>query len=265
MSHARLLGIALRHAYYKDGLCGDLSLAPTGDTQRLLKNHRCVFKPKANGADLYVETGGDGKPKIPFAQGISLSFDLRLKNPEFPLFTDFSPFALPSGGGDFQITTCYPGPSGVAEQAFARINIRRDFNQVGTENIAIAFSAKPVLWVFYVITDQAGSAADFSITAHGSQSFIWKQSEGTDRISQKLADHYPGMARLRFVSEQSIPCRESGLQQIQLLFRGASLIESLPNPSWRNYFQMEMEAGGGSVDAIFQVVKLLSNTTLTKV
>jgi hypothetical protein len=55
------------------------------------------------------------------------------------------------------------------------------------------------------------------------------------------------------------------LKNIQLSLGGNTVIESLPNPSWRNYFQTEMEANGGNVDAIFEVVKYLTNTTLTKV
>jgi hypothetical protein len=233
-------------------------LDPAGDTERLLRNHRCVLKPRADGADVYVETGGDGRPKIAFRPNAALSFALRLKNPEFPLFTDPAP---PAGGGDWQIT--YPG--GMADQYFAKIDIRRDFNQAGGAGVAIAFAAKPVLWVYYVITDQGGPGADFAVAGQDPQKTTWKQVAGTDRVSQKLADQYPGMRRLRFASEQMIPCRESGLQQIQLLLGGNALIESLPNPSWRNYFQTEREAGGGSVDAIFHVVKYLTNTTLTKV
>ena len=89
--------------------------------------------------------------------------------------------------------------------------------------------------------------------------------EGTDRISQQLAGQYPGTRGLRFASEEMIPCREAGLQHIQLLFEGNTIIESLPNPSWRNYFQTKVDANGGSVDAIFHVMKYLTNTTLTKV
>ncbi|CAG0967765.1 hypothetical protein ANRL3_01295 [Anaerolineae bacterium] len=257
MSHARLFGIDVKHTYYRSGLCGDFALAPTGDTERLLRNHRCVVKPKAHGADIYVETGGDGKPKIAFWQDATLSFELRLKNPDFPLFTDP---ASPSGSAGFQIT--YPRQT--LDKYFAKVDIRRDFNQPGGD-VEIVFSAKPVIWFYYLITDQGGSGTDFSVAGQDSQAITWKQMEGADRISLKLAEQYPGMRRLRFASEQLIPCRESGLRHIQLLFGGNTIIESLPNPSWRNYFQTEREANGVGGDAIFQVVKFLTNTTLTKV
>lgn len=257
-AHAKLLGIDLKHGYYETGLCGDFDVVPDADTARLLRNHRCIMKKKANGADLYVETGGDKKPKIAFAQNTTLSFELRLKNPEFPLFTDPAPLV---DGTNYQIT--YPGQP--KNGFFAKIGVQRDFNKASGNNLEIAFSAKRALWVFYLITNQGGPGADFSIAFPDDPSIIWNQAEGTDRVSQKLADQYPGMRRLRFASGQLLPCRESGLRHIQLLFGGNPLIESLPNPSWRNYFQTETAAGGGSVDAIFQVVKYLTNTTLTKV
>lgn len=258
MNYALLFELVLKHDYYSSGLCGDFAVVPEGNTARLLRNHRCLLKPKPSGADIFVEVGDSGKPKIAFSQNITLSFELQLKNPEFPLFTDSAPLAV---GADYQIAYRQQA----TDAYFAKIDVRRDFNQVNGNPVEIAFSAKQVLWVFYLVTDQGDSGAGFSIAAPASQAISWKQALGQDRISRKLADQYPGTRQLRFTSEQLIPCRESGLQHIQLSFGGNTLIESLPNPSWRNYFHTETAAKEGSVEAIFQVVKYLTNTTLTKV
>lgn len=258
MSHVRLLGIDVKHSYYSNGLCGDFTVVPDNDTERLFRNHRCVVKPKANGVDMYVETGSDGKPKIAFSANATLSFGLYLKNPEFLLFTDSA--TLP-GGTDYQITY----PSQKTDNFFAKISVQRDFSQTVGNSVEIVFSAKPVLWVYYLITDQDGPDADFLVAAQNSEAITWKKMDGMDRISQKLAGQYPGMKQLRFTSEQLVPCREAGLQDIRLLLAGSTVIESLPNPSWRNYFQAKMEASGGNVDAIFQVVKYMTNTKLIRV
>jgi hypothetical protein len=258
MSHARLLRIDIKHSYYSNGLCGDFTLVPDAATQRLLRNHRCVFKARSTGADVFVETGGDGKPKIAFGKSTALSFELRLENPAFPLFTDSSPL---SGGSDFQMT--YPG--GTADRFFARIDIQRDFNEASGNNIDVGFTAKSVYWFFHIISNLGGPDDDFSITGQTTPATTWKRLDGTDPIFQKLAGQYPGLKLLGFASEQKLPCRESALKNIQLSLGGNTVIESLPNPSWRNYFQTEMEANGGNVDAIFEVVKYLTNTTLTKV
>lgn len=200
----------------------------------------------------------DGKPKIAFSQNVTLSFELHLKNPEFPLFTDSAPLM---GGDDYQITY----RKQATDKFFSRIDIQRDFNQVNGDKAEVAFSAKPIFWVYYLVTDQVDNGAGFSIVSPDSQVITWKQVNGQDRISQKLADQYPSTRQLRFISEQLVPCRESGLQHIQLLIGGNTIIESLPNPSWRNYFQTEMAVNGENADAIFHVVKYLTNTTLTKV
>jgi len=257
-SYARLFGIDLKHAYYSNGLCGDFVVAPDADSEKVLINHRCIVKPKANGIDVFVEMGDDDRPKIVFPQGATFAFELRLKNPEFPLFTDLTPL---QGGADFQIK--YPGRK--AHNLFAKIEIQRDFNRTGGNAVEILFSTKSVRWIYFLITNQGGAGADFSLASQAHREITWKQMDGTDRIARRLADQFPGARLLRFASQQAIPCRESGLQYLQLLFGGNTVVESLPNPSWRNYFQTEMAVNGESVDAIFHVVKYLTNTTLSKV
>lgn len=253
--HARLFGIGLKHAFYSNGLCGDFKVAPDSATERLLKNHRCLVKPRFNGADVFVETGEDGKPKIRFAPQDLLAFELRLQNPEFPLFTDSAPL---SGGADFAMIVT--DQNAYRFNFSSRLEIRRDFNQTGGDSIELAFSAKPVKWIYYLVTDQPGAGSQFSIVAKDAPAVTWKLAAATDSMSLKLADQFPGMACHRFASEQLVPCRESGFKEIQLLQGGSTVIESLPNPSWRNYLQVEA-ANGTSVDAIFQIVKYSTNTT----
>ncbi|SMF97702.1 hypothetical protein SAMN02949497_0272 [Methylomagnum ishizawai] len=255
-AHAKLFGIDLRHGYYSDQRCGDFALEADADSVALLRNHRCLFKPRPDGGDIYVETGGDGKPKIAFPPDAALAFALRLDNPGLPWFTDP---ALPANGGDYRIDP----PAGPQAGCYAKLTIRRDFNQVGGSAVVLAFAARPVLWVYYVVTDQAG---EFAIASPDPALIAWQRADADDdRVAQALAVQYPGAECQRFVSERLVPCRESGLPHIRLQLGGNTVIENLPNPSWRNYFQTGIPASGGTVDAIFQIVKYLSNTTLTKV
>lgn len=258
MSHARLMAVNLKHSYYSSGLCGDFALVPDLATERLLKNHRCVLKPRLGGVDVYIETAGDGKPKITFWPDAAFSFELRLQNADFPLFTDSMPLA---GSGGWKIHY----PSDTAQHFFARVEIQHDFNQVDGKHFDIAFSAKPVLWVYYLLANPGGSGADFSLAGGDIPGISWKRRDGEDGNTAKLASQYPGARCLRFVSSQAIPCREAGVKGIQLLVGGNAVAGGLPNPSWRNYFQTETEVQGKKADAIFQIVKYLSNTTLTKV
>ena len=144
-AYARLFGIDLKHRYYANGLCSDFAVVATDDTARLLRNHRCVVKPKANGIEIFVETDTDHKPKIKpkiaFSPNVTLSFELHLNNPEFELFTDPAPL---KGESDWQIT--YTKQSG---RYFGKLDINRDFNKVEGNSIEFFFSAKKAFWVYY--------------------------------------------------------------------------------------------------------------------
>ncbi len=248
-AYARLFGIDLKHRYYANGLCSDFAVIATDDTARLLRNHRCVVKPKANGIEIFVETVTDTdpkpiiKPKIAFSSNVTLSFELHLNNPEFELFTDPGPL---KGESDWQITDAKQ-----TKRYFGKLDINRDFNKVEGKSIEFFFSAKKAFWVYYLIANPA-EGEEFSPQIQQSDEKIsWELSNGSDPIFEHLKVQYHGMTVLRFISKERLPCRESGLRHIQLLLKEKAIIDNLPNPSWRNYFQLE------DATANFHVVKYL--------
>ena len=216
-----------------------------------------MVKTRPGGTDAYVEVDATGKPLIPFAKNSVLSFNLILRNPEFQLFTDATPLA---GGGDYQLAYSTQKSAG----CYLSVAVRRDFNQLPGNNLQLSFSAKKMLWVYYLVTDRGDANTDYSITA-ADPLITWKLDNSTDDVSDKLALQYPGKRVLRFSSELLLPCREEGLSGMRLLAAGTSVMENLPSPSWRNFFKAKMAATGEYVDAMFQIVKYLSNTSLTKV
>lgn len=268
--YSRLFGVAIKHSYYSDSLCRDFTIAPTETTAKWLSGHRCLLKSRANGIQVYIETGDNGLPRIAVGDAPKLSFELRLNNPDFLLFTDT---LWPTGGNGLAINySRQPGaaptqkvltPDAIQARAiFAKLEIHLNATEIGGQDFELGFAAKSARWVYYLVTNQNG--ADYSVVGPGAE-IIWMQGDGRDKVFDKLAQQYPGMKRMRFVSPQPMSCQESGVRQIQLLFGGNTLIESLPNPSWRNFFQTEIMAGETDVDAIFHVVKYITNTTLTKV
>ncbi len=267
MRYEPLLSISLKHAYYKDGLCPDFTVTPKKDTETMLRNHRCILKPKLNGINIYIPTNQAKIPIIRFTNDTQLSFNLCLKNPEFSLYTDLS--QLP-GNSNFQMADAKQN-SQLGANVFATINIQRDFNQIDESppNIEFAFSAKPVRWVYYLVTNQGINDSDFLITfgSQNSPGYTWKQIAiaESDKISSSLAGEYPGMRRLCFVSEQNIPCKESGLKNLQLSFGQNKIFENLPAPPIRNYYRTNIDSTTQQADAIFTIVKSITNTTLTKV
>jgi hypothetical protein len=293
MKYEQLLSISLKHTYYKDGLCPDFTVSPQRyteamlkrdaekrhnnknteklldekDTATLLRNYRCLVKPKENGIDIYVPVNDNKKPIIQFANDTQLSFELRLKNSEFPLYTDLS--QLPSNDNFLRPDPIQDGRFG--DNVFATIKIQRDFNKINefSSNIDFEFFAKPVRWLYYLVTNQGINDSDFLITfdAQGSPSYTWKQITiaELDNISTMLAKEYPGMRRLCFVSEQNIPCREQGLKNIQLSLDQNKIFENLPAPPIRNFYRTNIGNTTEQADAIFTIVKSITNTTLTKV
>jgi hypothetical protein len=299
MKYGQLFSISLKHEYFKSGLCTDFTVSPQQyseamrekdmealigqyaevpegklaeilmrrDTSTVLKNHRCVVKPKPNGINVYVPTVDGKAPAYPFADGTRLSFYLLLKNSQFPLYTDFT--RLPAGNG---FTVTYADQEKLPNEVFARVSIQGDLNVMDEKqalDFEVRFFSKPLRWVYYLVTDTGNATGDFSITSGGAEfpALAWEQiapNEG-DTIDKMLAGQYPLLRRVRFVSKQAIPYRESGLPNIHLAFGQYQIFDNLLSPSLRNFYRTNVDTTSSQTDAIYAIVKCVTNTTLTKV
>lgn len=96
-----LFSVACRHDYYPDGRCTDLTAVPDTATQALLKRFKLMWRPLPDGvAVLYQKGEGRAKALIQLDEAaLCFRFDLRLRNPLLPLFTDLP---LLSGGQLFR-------------------------------------------------------------------------------------------------------------------------------------------------------------------
>jgi hypothetical protein len=299
MKYGQLFSISLKHEYYESESCPDFTVSPQQyseamrekdmealigqyaevpegklaeilmrrDTSTVLKNHRCVVKPKSNGINVYVPTDDGKTPAYPFADSTRLSFYLHLKNSEFPLYTDFT--RLPAGNG---FTVTYADQEKLPNEVFASVSIQRDFNVMDEKNpldFEIRFPSKSLRWVYYLVTDPGNATSDFSITNGGTEfpTLAWEQlaPNSTDTIDKMLTEQYPLLRRVRFVSKQAIPYRESGLPNIHLAFGQYQIFDNLLSPSLRNFYRTNVDTTSGLTDAIYAIVKCVTNTTLTKV
>lgn len=256
-SYAKLIGIDLKHSYYSDGWCTDFDVVPSEKTKELLRNHRCTTKSRLGGINIYVEVDANGKPLIPFTKNDSLNFILSLRNPEFLLFTDETPL---HSSNECQVI--YPEKRSC--ESYLGVAIHRDLNQLSGSDYQLSFSAKKMMWVYYLITDRSDADADYAINAADPQ-VSWRLDSGGDKLHTKLVEQYPGKRVLRFSSNKLLPCSDKGTSGTHLTVAGLSVADNLPNPSWRNFFKTRMAATGDHVDAMFHIVKYLSNTSLTKV
>ncbi|WP_156302579.1 hypothetical protein [Methylogaea oryzae] len=251
----------MTHGYYSDGRCPDFVVTPDAATAKLFRNHRCVLRPRADGLAVYVPVESDtsAKPFIAFADNRVFSFNLRLCNTEFPLYTDYTD--LPNNYG-FRLNAEESAPSA----PFATIDIPNDFNPPASPpaDIKISFNAQQLRWAYYLVADQTHGKDFAIIDGLGKTAFQQSQPQSEDRVAATLAGQYPNATVLRFISNEAIPCREIGTDKIQLWLGKNQIIESLPNPSYRNFLQLDPETGPKAADAIFQIVNYITNSTLMK-
>jgi len=270
MNYSPLVIIKLKHSFYDRGDCPDFSVTADAKTATLLNNHRCVIKPNPYGLTVYAPLDSQ-QPLIRFADNSQLSFDLKLQNNDFALYSD-QRLELSNSVGLQGLTTnsqqdFLAKPN--SNEPLLSIAIQRDFNQIppalGTDEIR--FFAKPVLWFYYVVTDQ-GNSDQFAIVDAGQdiQKTAWQRLEPLpdDGIYTQLANQYPSMTIVCFVCEQTLDCRESCTKHLQLKLGEHIVFEHLPSPCYRNYFYIEAKTGSKPTDAIYEIVEYFTNTTLIK-
>ncbi len=90
MKFLPLLNLAITHNYYNDSRCPDFYIEATADTTQRLKNYRCVLKALPNGLRILTAVTDNDKQFIPLQSGLKFTFQLRLQNPDFALFTDLT-------------------------------------------------------------------------------------------------------------------------------------------------------------------------------
>ncbi|NJN17077.1 MAG: hypothetical protein HC822_12785 [Oscillochloris sp.] len=121
----------------------------------------------------------------------------------------------------------------------------------------IDFQASQLTWAYYVVANSA--AGNFAIRDKGKNGAGLKfsaptsleQPDPADPIATALAEQYPTLQRMRFVSQQPVTCQQSTRKAIQLLHNDNVLIDPLPNPALRNYTTF---AGAPPGACLFQVV-----------
>lgn len=95
MKLLEMFTLRVTHSYYRgDERCLDFHIVPTPETQQWLKNHRCVLKSFPDTikvlVPVVVNKEKKDEPLIAFSAETILTFQLRLRNQKFHLFTDLS-------------------------------------------------------------------------------------------------------------------------------------------------------------------------------
>ena len=282
MKVAAILDLEVRHSYYDDGVCPDFVLEPTLDTGRLLRNHRCILKPRRDGLLTLAELGDTGVPAIAVDTTATFRFNMRLRSGDFPLFTDLSainkltvPRYAPAGavvsrGGPLTLgTTATPLENGI----FAVIEIPGSVFASPTSwplRLRVDFKPKSARWIYYCVTDLKLTGKDLGLVDLRMQKPLLKFSsvnrtdlsqsaDAGDALAIQLTRRYPGLGCVRFVSDDVVACRQSP-RSLSLQLDGHNFPDVLPMPPLRNcaLWPAMKQGSKPQQDALFQVVKYAS-------
>jgi hypothetical protein len=282
-----VFSLQLSHSYYRDGRCLDFAIEPTAETQRLLKNHRCVLKTAPNGLRVLIGGSEQHVPLIALQKGEVFSFHLRLQNPAFALFTDLSEITrkpapvftnTEAGAARSSQLSLVSRKSPLAAGVFADVEIGVTDSLLDTAagpvEFSLVFTAKQTRWAYYCVTDLSGASAQLQIVdaegppvvfSDANRIHLNQQPDLTDAVAVALGARYPEKQRIRFVSDKLIPCQQAARKRLQLQLGGTRLAESLPNPSLQHYSTI---AGAGGQTAqpqnvLFHVIKYFTHTFVT--
>ncbi len=292
MKFLPLIDLRLSHEYYADRQCSDFLIEPTSRTKQLLDNYRWILKTTRDGIRVVVTANDDSTPFISLRLGLTLTFQLQLRNSDFALFTDLTQLAraaLPIYTND-DIGAESPVPLALrsreeqpgerrpprAGTMFADVEIQYAKQQPeiagGPKEFQVSFQAKQARWVYYVVTDNQDG--EFRIEDKNGQPLLFddrnradlrRQPDPADQIAQALMEQYPTLRLLRFMSDDPIPCRQQARRSIQLRLDGSQVIAALPNPALSNCSTVQVTRGGSTQreDTLFQVIKYFNRQSQT--
>lgn len=277
MKFLPLFRLRVKHTYYTNGRCQDFYIKPATDTEKLIKNQRCVLKPQSDGAELFIAVNSDDTPFIQLPDTAVFHFYLYLKNPDFFLFTDLTQIeetpaplftnTAPDSEGVTSLTlissASKPSPS-KHTSVFAEVLISYSSLQTDSTPIfEVNFVAKQARWRYYVIADHSSaefqiqdSATELLLFSEANRTHLNQQPDSKDAIAQRLIGQYPNKQYYRFLSDNLITCQQQPRKSLQLHLNGNQIVNTLPTPSLQSSIWAE---GVQNETTLFEVVKYFTH------
>ena len=253
-SYAELFSIELLHTFYNDSRCCDFTLQPTVMCESIIKGHKLILKTTGNGIKLIAPCDESNNPFISMSPDITLSFLMKLENPELKGFT-----ALPALGNEAVYRFHNENINAVGEASLDQGEM--DMYQVETadydpvfgiieienngsvpavmhesSNYTITLSARQEIWKYYLIVKD--NTHDWSVIDDENQPITFQKTDlnqnepEDDSVADAIKSQFPGSQRFLFESDQAISYRSDGRKNLQLKKGMNTLIEHLPNPSF---------------------------------
>lgn len=254
MKYVPILGVSVRHTYYTDQRCPDFAIEPSAATERLARNHRLLLRIRPDGVTVAGAVAEGGDLFIALSPDATFVFHLRLHNPDFALFTNlddvdaqaaprykngsvpapYEPLALGSLQDPDRL------PDGVFATAEVAYGSAASPAATGYREFGVEFTASRARWSYYCITDLAPEAGKLTISdGAGTDPVVFgpantrdvvAQPDAADPIAGMLAERYPDLRRLRFISDKAVVSLDRAHQRLELRLDGERVAGPLPTP-----------------------------------
>jgi hypothetical protein len=170
-----------------------------------------------------------------------------------------------------QIALRYRTPAPARAGTLAAVELRYDKRMAAPGQAApmfeLRFKARSARWAYYLLTDQDGDFAIVDAAPQGTalgfsaanRTVLDVGAEATDPVARLLARHYAGLRRLRFLSDQPVPCSTATRRGIELRRADQRVLCALPNPPPENLSRIldKPDAPLQGQDMFHQVIRCL--------
>jgi hypothetical protein len=242
MVFSKKISISIQHDYFDKDHAPGISISPTPQCERLLKNFRLLVK---NGVEFIIFSAGEeneASSQIKPAPDQPFDFFILATDNQFSTYTRLIPkkdddiylFSNQKDKPDLKLTVVSKSQFNIqgSPQIFGLM--RLTFNSPSSASFTLKFEAPIVKWKYYVLTNTTipNPVIDGSIPG---VAFIKQNSDSqkNDSIAGTLAAGFPAAIISVFESDKAIPLNRTGKKNIRLKnsLNNMIIMNHLPNPN----------------------------------
>ncbi|APR88511.1 hypothetical protein A7982_13860 [Minicystis rosea] len=260
MKHVAIIEVLLKHAFYTDLRCPDLSVEPSDATARLLRNHRCLLRSTPEGVRILSPLDPTGQPFLPLPGDTALLFYIQVRGSEFASITDLTGIqgssavftnAGTGADGELRLAPADPARPRLPQGVFAAIELRPG-SAPQPARFQLTFAARQARWAYYCVTDLGPADGELAVVdaspagVTDALRFSRVPVDPKDPIPAQLERRYPGTRCVCFVSDEPVAARAEPRKALELRLGPDRVAGPLPNPSMQS---------AAKEDLLFQIIK----------
>jgi hypothetical protein len=232
-----LLEVRIKHRFFTDGFCRNISLFPSDPTRVILRRQGILLRNLEDGFALY------STPDTHLDVDMDLRFLADSKDPSFDLYTELPDLGIgevlhysdqrlaPDREDLLSAGIAIQSPTGRNPPIFVLdLRIGPDAEVQAPKRHRIELSARNLLWKYYLPTDQAAEIVDLA---------------SIEPLRFHASESNPPIGYSCMVSDRAVATQEFPLQRLQLrdLKTGRVLMKRLPIPDFRKFGRERLPTG----------------------